>query len=233
MSERLQKFLARAGLASRRKAETYITEGRVKVNGQPAELGMKVSADDDVRVDGTPIAGQTETVTYMLNKPVGYVTTADDDRNRPTVMELVPRVAGLHPVGRLDMDSEGLLLLTTDGALTLELSHPRYGHEKRYRVWCREGTLGAAELGILERGVELDDGMAKALMAKVAKGGCEIVIGDGRKRQVRRMLAAVGAHVTRLLRVKVGGLELGDLPVGEYRTLGAADFKKLGYTRKA
>lgn len=230
MSERLQKYLARAGLASRRKAEVYISEGRVTVNGETATLGMKVSAADDVRVDGTPIAAQTETVTYMLNKPPGYVTTADDERGRLTVMELVPKVPGLHPVGRLDMDSEGLLLLTTDGGLTLELTHPRYGHEKRYRVWCREGTLGAAELGILERGIELDDGPAKALLAKVAEGGCEIVIGDGRKRQVRRMLAEVGKRVTRLVRVKLGGLALGDLPLGEYRKLSAADFKQLGYT---
>ena len=185
-------------------------------------------------MDGKRIVGQQsqDLVTYMLNKPAGYVTTLDDERNRKTVMELMPDVPGLHPVGRLDMESEGLLLLTTDGDLTQQLTHPKFGHEKTYRVWTDKGTLGAAELGILERGVELDDGKARAVVAKLADGGCELVLGEGRKRQVRRMLAAVGYRVKRLVRTKVGRLELGGLSSGQHRELEADDLELLGYTRK-
>lgn len=234
LKERLQKFLARAGVASRRKSEGLISEGRVFVNGKRAELGSSVSREDEVSVDGTKIVGQRkgDLVTYMLNKPAGYVTTLDDEKKRKTVMELVPDIPGLHPVGRLDMESEGLLLLSTDGELTQQMTHPKFGHEKTYRVWTDKGTLGAPALGILERGVELDDGKAKAIVAKLADGGCELVLGEGRKRQVRRMLAAVGYRVKRLVRTKVGRLELGGLPPGQYRELEADDFELLGYTRK-
>lgn len=233
MSERLQKFLARAGVASRRKAEDLITAGRVSVNGRRAELGMKVGEEDEVAVDGANVTKPLSTVTYLLNKPAGYVSTVSDEQGRPTVMDLVPAVAGLHPVGRLDLESEGMLLLTNDGDLTLELTHPRYEHEKEYRVWCRQGTLNAGALAILEQGVELDDGVARVVVAKTAEGGCRVVLGEGRNRQVRRMLAAVGYSVTRLVRVRIGKLELGDLKVGGYRKLSAADFKKLGYTRSS
>ena len=232
--ERLQKFLARAGVASRRKSEDLITQGRVRVNGVVAELGSSVTTGDEVKVDGTEVQGQQkgDLITYMLNKPAGYVTTLDDEKGRKTVMELLPDVPGLHPVGRLDMESEGLLLLTTDGELTQQLTHPKFGHEKTYRVWTDKGTLGAAELGILERGVELEDGKARAIVAKLADGGCELVLGEGRKRQVRRMVAAVGYRVTRLVRTKVGGLELNGLTSGQHRELDADDFAALGYTRK-
>lgn len=232
MSERLQKFLARAGVASRRKAEDLITAGRVSVNGRAAELGMKVGDDDVVAVDGESVSKPATTVTYLLNKPADYLSTVTDDRGRPTVMDLVPAVAGLHPVGRLDLESEGMLLLTNDGDLTLELTHPRYEHEKEYRVWCRQGTLNAGALATLEQGVRLEDGLAKVVVAKTAEGGCRVVLGEGRNRQVRRMLAAVGYSVTRLVRTRIGGLELGDLKTGGYRKLSAADYKKLGYTRR-
>jgi 23S rRNA pseudouridine2605 synthase len=227
MPERLQKFLARAGIASRRKAEDLIISKRVTVNGTIAVLGSKVQTGDDVRLDGKRVEKMAETITYMLNKPTGYVTTAEDELGRKTVLELLPNTPGLHPVGRLDLDSEGLLLLTTDGDLTLRLTHPRFEHEKEYRVWCKEGELGAAELGILEKGLELDDGPAKALVAKRAEGGCKLVLGEGRNRQVRRMLAKVGYSVTRLVRTRIARLELGDLPSGHYRELSEQELKLL------
>jgi 23S rRNA pseudouridine2605 synthase len=225
--ERLQKFMARAGIASRRKAEELITAGRVKVNGQTAILGSKVEEGDEVLLDGKRVEKMSETVVYMLNKPAGHVTTADDELGRPTVLELVPSIAGLHPVGRLDMDSEGLLLLTNDGDLTLRLTHPRFEHEKEYQVWCKEGQPESGALSVLERGLELDDGMARAVVAKLSEGGCKIVLTDGRKRQVKRMLAAVGYTVTRLVRIRVARLELGTLAVGQCRVLTKDELKLL------
>ncbi|MGL4609467.1 MAG: pseudouridine synthase [Trueperaceae bacterium] len=225
--ERLQKYLARAGIASRRKAEELIISGRVTVNGQRAILGSKANDMDEVRVDGKKVEKMANTVTYMLNKPTGVVTTAEDERGRKTVLELLPNVPGLHPVGRLDMDSEGLLLLTTDGDLTLRLTHPRYEHEKEYRVWCKEGEVQAGELSLLEKGLELDDGPARAVVAKRAEDGCKLVIAEGRNRQVRRMLAKVGYNVTRLVRTRVARLELGELPSGQYRQLSPHELKLL------
>jgi 23S rRNA pseudouridine2605 synthase len=225
--ERLQKYLARAGVASRRKAEELIVSKRVTVNGQIAELGSKVQEGDDVRLDGKRVEKMAETITYMFNKPAGYVTTADDEMRRKTVLELLPNTPGLHPVGRLDMDSEGLLLLTTDGDLTLRLTHPRFEHEKEYRVTCKEGEVQAGELSILERGLELDDGKAKAIVAKRTPDGCILVLGEGRNRQVRRMLAKVGYNVTKLVRTRIARLELGDLPSGQYRELTADELKLL------
>ncbi|GAA5514663.1 ribosomal large subunit pseudouridine synthase B [Deinococcus carri] len=225
--ERLQKRLARAGVASRRAAEDLITAGRVTVNGEVAALGRTVSPTDEVRVDGNLIeTAGLESVTFLLYKPAGYVTTARDEYGRRNVLDAMPPVPGLHPVGRLDKDSEGLLLLTTDGQLTLTLTHPRYGHEKAYRAWT-EGDPGAAELRALEEGVELDDGPAQALSARPAPGGALVILGEGRNRQVRRMLEAVGYPVTRLLRYRVGGLWLGDLAPGEYRQLSPRDLHDL------
>lgn len=231
-AERLQKFLSRAGVASRRKAETLIEAGKVTVNERPAELGMKVSADDEVRVDDQIVTANHERVTFAFYKPAGVLSTVSDDRGRKTVMEFLPAIPGLHPVGRLDLDSEGLLLMTNDGELTNFLAHPRYGHEKEYRVWCVDGGLGAGELAVLEQGVNLEGKLAKAVVAKVAAGGCIIVLEEGRNRQVRQMLAAVGHRVTRLLRTRIGGLELGTLKPGQYRELEAEDFEKLGYKRR-
>lgn len=227
MSERLQKRLARAGVASRRAAETMITAGRVTVNGQPATLGQSVTDADDIRVDGRLIESDAvQKRTFALYKPRGYVTTAADEFGRKNVLDAMPPIPGLHPVGRLDRDSEGLLLLTTDGDLTLTLTHPRYGHEKAYRAWT-EGQPSADTLEALLDGVKLEDGLARAVSASPATGGAFVVLGEGRKRQVRRMLEAVGHPVTRLMRYRVGGLWLGDLDVGEYRELAARDLHDL------
>ena len=230
--ERLQKILAQAGVASRRKSEDLITAGKVTVNGEKAELGRRVSPEDEVRVSGELVGrkDKTEHVTYAFYKPVGVLSSASDDRGRKTVMEFLPDHPGLHPVGRLDLDSEGLLLLTTDGALTLQLTHPRYAHEKEYRVWCDKAVPGEV-LKRLERGVTLEDGPAKAIRAHRAEGGCVLVLGEGRNHQVRRMLAAFRLNVTRLKRTRVGGLRLEGLKSGEYRRLEAKDLARLGYTR--
>jgi len=228
--ERLQKVLARAGVASRRAAEALISAGRVVVSGRVASLGQRVRVGEPVLVDGRPVAQAAPPRTFALHKPAGIVTSAADERGRTTVLDLLPHVPGLHPVGRLDRDSEGLLLLTTDGALTLQLTHPRYGHSKTYQVWCRGGTPPAAALQRLRDGVELDDGPARAERVDAAPGGAVIVLGEGRKRQVRRMFAAIGAPVSRLLRTHVGALELGSLAVGTWRELGPADLRRLGYT---
>lgn len=219
VGERLQKVLARLGVASRRGVEELIRQGRVTVNGERAELGMRVGPGDKVLVDGKEVAGEARAVTLMLNKPTGVVTTARDERGRKTVMDLVPAIPGLHPVGRLDMESEGLLLLTTDGELTLRLSHPRYRHRKRYRIWCRQGTVPREALERLRLGVELEDGMARAVQADSRPEGCHLVLAEGRKRQVRRMLEVLGYDVTRLLRTSIGRLELGDLAAGAWREL--------------
>lgn len=230
MSERLHKRLARAGIASRRAAETLIQEGRVTVNGEVATLGRTVTEADDVRVDGALVELEAgPKVTYMLYKPRGYVTTARDEYGRRNVLDAMPVVPGLHPVGRLDRDSEGLLLLTTDGDLTLTLTHPRYGHEKAYRAWT-EGAHEPTqeELDTLVDGsLALEDGPAQALQARPARDGAFVVLGEGRNRQVRRMLEALGHPVTRLLRYRVGGLWLGNMEVGEYRQLESRDLRDL------
>lgn len=227
--ERLQKVLARAGVASRRKAEALILAGRVTVNGKVASLGDKVTPGDEVRLDGQRLE-QTKPVTYAYYKPVGVICSVYDERGRKTVLADLPRQPGLHPVGRLDKDSEGLLLVTNDGALTERLTHPRFGHEKEYRVWCAEGTLSARALHRLRQGVMLDDGLAVALRARAAPGGCLVVLGEGRKRQLRRMLAAVGYRVLRLKRVRIGSLTLKGLAPGQYRKLSEHELRRLGYT---
>ncbi len=229
--ERLQKVLAQAGVASRRKSEDLITAGEVTVNGQRAELGMRVSPSDEVRVSGELVGRKKakDNVTYAFYKPAGVLSSVSDDRGRKTVMDFLPGAPGLHPVGRLDLESEGLLLLTTDGDLTLQLTHPRYEHEKEYRVWC-DKLVPSEVLRRLEGGVALEDGPAKAIRAHRAEGGCVLVLGEGRNHQVRRMLAAFRLRVTRLKRTRIGGLRLEGLKSGEYRLLEAKDLARLGYT---
>lgn len=216
---RLQAFLARAGAGSRRQAEALIRQGRVRVNGQVAQLGMKVGPGDVVEVDGKRVEPPKERVVLALHKPQGYTTTRRDPHAAHTVYELLPEIPGLHPIGRLDRDSEGLLLFTNDGHLTLRLTHPRYGVRKVYRVWTEGGTLPKAICQRLLRGVMLEDGPARALACRPAPGGALLTLGEGRKREVRRMLLAVGYPVRRLLRVQVGPIHLGNLPPGRWRPL--------------
>ena len=224
--ERLQKLLSRAGIASRRGAEALIKAGRVTVNGKRAELGSSASDADDVRVDGQPLEQNLAHVTFALHKPRGVVTTANDEFGRTNVLELVPDVRGLHPVGRLDRDSEGLLILTTDGNLTLQLTHPRFEHEKEYRVWT-DAQPTKADMDQLRRGVLLEDGLARAETVTNVDGGAVIVLLEGRNRQVRRMFEALGLRVERLQRRRIGALQLADLQLREWRELTSRELEKL------
>ena len=218
--DRLQKVLARAGLASRRVCEDLIAEGRVTVNGEVAELGRRVDpAVDVIEVDGGLVPVAPGLVYYLLNKPVGVVTTAADTHGRPTVVELVPEAPRVFPVGRLDADTEGLLLLTNDGELTHRLTHPSFGVEKEYLA-AVEGDPPPAALRRLREGVELEDGMTSpAKVARLDAGLLRIVIHEGRNRQVRRMCEAVGHPVTRLVRSRIGTLADRKLRPGEWREL--------------
>ena len=226
--ERLNRYLARRGVASRRAADELIAAGRVTVNGATGHLGTQVSpARDRVRVDDVAVEAVALT-TLMLNKPPGVVTTRSDPGRRPTVMQLVAEVPGLVPVGRLDADSRGLLLLTNDGELAHRVAHPRYGIRKRYRVRLTTAASDA-ELRRLLDGVELEDGPARALSVRAAAGPLELelVMGEGRKREIRRMLAAVGLDVADLTRLAVGPITLGRLAQGTSRPLTAAELHRL------
>ncbi len=226
---RLQKYLALAGAApSRRKAEELIRSGQVTVNGRAAVLGMRVGPGDEVRVGGRLVRAPERRIVIALHKPPGYETTRKSRSGAPTVFELLPDIPGLHPVGRLDRDSEGLLLFTNDGALTQHLTHPRYGVKKVYRVWSRKGTPPPDLLRKLERGVVLKSGeRAQAAKARPKEGGAVITMTEGKKREVRYMMAAIGYPVTRLLRVKMGPIRLGGQKPGSWRELGEAELKAL------
>ena len=226
--ERLQKVLARVGLGSRRVCEDLIAEERVKVNGEIAELGRRVDPERDlVEVDGAPIGIRPGLVHYLLNKPAGVVTTASDPQGRPTVMGLVPAEPRVFPVGRLDMDTEGLLLLTNDGELANRIAHPSHGVEKEYLAEVR-GTPSRAALRQLREGVELDDGpTAPATAALVDASLVKLTIHEGRNRQVRRMLEAVGHPVTRLIRVRIGPISDRRLAPGAWRELSGDELRAL------
>ena len=226
---RLQKYLVLAGAApSRRKAEELIRGGRVTVNGAVARLGARVHPGDEVRVGGRKAELPERRVVLALHKPKGYETTRTSRSGAPTVYELLPELPGLHPVGRLDRDSEGLLLFTNDGALTQRLTHPRYGVKKVYRVWSRKGTPPSDLLRKLERGVTLKSGVrVQALKARPKEGGAVITLTEGKKREVRYMMAAIGYPVERLVRVKMGPIRLGGQKPGTWRELGAAELKAL------
>jgi 23S rRNA pseudouridine2605 synthase len=224
--ERLQKILARAGIASRRHAEELIDVGHVTVNGRVAKLGDSALPTDEVRVGGKLVSRPGQHLTFALYKPRGVVTTAIDEFGRKNVLDILPRVPGLHPVGRLDRNSEGLLILTTDGDLTLELTHPRFEHEKEYRVWTKPEPT-SADLELIWKGVQLEDGFARPKALRSLPGGALIVLTEGKKHQVRRMFEAVGLEVTRLQRRRIGGLELEELRPGEYRELGPGELERL------
>jgi 23S rRNA pseudouridine2605 synthase len=218
--ERLQKVLGRAGFGSRRAAEELIEAGRVTINDRVAVLGARVDlVNDRVAVDGIPVGVRPDLVHYLLNKPAGVVTTASDPQGRPTVVELVPTEPRVFPVGRLDADSEGLLLLTNDGDLTHRLTHPSFGVDKEYLVEV-DSEPSKADLARLRDGVELDDGRtAPAKVARLGERLLRITIHEGRNRQVRRMCEAVGHPVVRLVRTRIGPLTDRSLKPGEWRAL--------------
>jgi 23S rRNA pseudouridine2605 synthase len=226
--ERLQKVLARTGIGSRRVCDELIAEGRVTVNGEVAELGRRVDAAHDlIEIDGAPISVAEGLVHYLLNKPRGVVTTASDPQGRPTVVSLVPAEPRVFPVGRLDIDTEGLLLLTNNGELAHRLTHPSFGGEKEYVAEVR-GRPSPAVLRTLRTGVDLDDGRtAPAKVSLVSPTVLRVTIHEGRNRQVRRMCEAVGHPVVRLVRVRIGPVTDRRLPPGEWRPLTAKELRGL------
>lgn len=227
--QRLQKLIAGAGICSRREAEKLISAGRVTVDGKVVrELGTKADSNHKIQVDGKILHFDAEKIYLLLNKPCGYVSTVRDECGRKTVIDLLGDFAErVYPVGRLDLNSEGLLLLTNDGDLTNALIHPRYEVSKTYRVKF-SGELTEAKLNLLCTGIELDDGLtAPAEVCLLGENLIEITIHEGRNRQVRRMLAAVGCEVKRLRRIKFAGLTLDGLPVGKFRKLTADEVASL------
>ena len=223
---RLNAYLARAGVSSRRGADELIKAGRVRVNGAPGQLNTFVAAGDHVEVDGREVAQQA--LAYLLlHKPAGTVTTARDPQGRPTVVQLVPHDPRVVPVGRLDADTTGALLLTNDGALAHRLAHPRYGVEKTYEAKV-EGDPDEDALRRLGEGVELEDGRtAPAKVRRLGPGRVELILHEGRKHQVKRMLAAVGHPVVHLHRSAYAGLTLEGLESGAWRELEPEELERL------
>jgi 23S rRNA pseudouridine2605 synthase len=223
---RLNAYLARAGVASRRKADELIKAGRVTVNGEPGQLNTFVESRDVVEVDGERVAKQ-ELTYYLLHKPAETVTTASDPQGRPTVVQLVPAAPRVVPVGRLDADTTGALLLTNDGELAHRLAHPRYGVEKTYVVELARAPSDA-QIEQLARGVDHEDGpTAPARARRVTKTVVELTIHEGRNRQVKRMFEALGHRVVRLHRSVYAGLSADELEPGAFRDLTAAELDSL------
>ena len=225
---RLARYLAHAGVASRRAAEGLIAEGRVRVGGDVVtDPARAVDDASGVEFDGQPVAPEPREV-WLVNKPAGVVSTAEDTHGRPIVTELVESERRLYPVGRLDAMTTGLILLTNDGELANRLTHPRYGVERVYRARVAPAPVPEPALGRLRGGVELDDGRTSpAKVRQVEPGVLELTLGEGRKRQVRRMCEAVGHPVEELERVAFGPLRLGDLAAGEGRLLTPAEVERL------
>ena len=226
--ERLQKILAQAGLGSRRTCEDLIAEGRVQVNGEVATLGTRADPEiDAIEVDGARIGVKQGLVHYLLNKPTGVVTTASDPQGRPTVVEIVPPEPRVYPVGRLDADTEGLLILTNDGELAHRLTHPSFGVDKEYLADV-EGRPSRGAVRRLREGVTLDDGpTAPAKVSLVGDHTLRITIHEGRNRQVRRMCDAVGHPVRRLVRVRIGSLSDRRLAPGKWREVTQTELRAL------
>ncbi|HEX4806934.1 MAG TPA: pseudouridine synthase [Conexibacter sp.] len=226
---RLAKYLAHAGVASRRAAERLIADGRVTVAGAVVTDPARDVADGDaVAFDGEPVAGAEPRVAYLLHKPAGVVSTAHDPHGRRTVVDLVPGERRLYPVGRLDADSTGLILLTNDGELANRLTHPRYEVPKTYRATLAGPALTDRALRALREGVELEDGRtAPARVRRLTPHQLELTIHEGRNRQVRRMCEAIGRPVRQLVRIRFGSLELGDLRPGRARRLTPAELRTL------
>ena len=232
MQERLQKILSARGIASRRKAEEMIRQGRVTVNGMIASLGDSADPQiDEILLDGNKLPSRQGYVYILLNKPRGYVTTLSDEKGRANAAQLVADCGvRVYPVGRLDMDSEGLLLFTNDGELTNMLTHPKHEVEKTYEVWTTGYTDGAQErlkMPITLDGYTIQPPKVKLLKARDDQAHLLVTIHEGRNRQVRRMCDAVGMHVTRLRRIREGNLHLGDLPKGKWRYLTPSEVEGL------
>lgn len=229
---RLQKVLARAGIGSRRVCDEMVQHGRVAVNGEIAEPGRRVDPEHDrITLDGVPVPAREGLVYYLLNKPVGVITTADDPQGRATVVDLVPREPRVVPSGRLDADTEGLLLLTNDGDLVFGLTHPRHGVDKHYLAEV-EGSPSADAVRRLREGVDLDGQLTAPARAHVVdargdRAAVEIVVHEGRNRQIRRMCEAVGHPVVRLVRTRIGPLADPSLAPGEWRELDPSEVRAL------
>jgi len=229
---RIQKAIANAGLMSRRAAENAMLEGRVLLNGQPVVLGDRVDPSSDIlTLDGVPIPVSEELETYLLNKPAGVISTARDPQGRKTVIDLVDSDKRLYPIGRLDADSEGLILISNDGELTNRITHPSFGVTKRYLAEV-DGTMTKSTVRQLTIGVDLDDGPAQAESANLVESRpdrslVELIMMEGRNREVRRMLEAVGHPVTRLVRTAIGGLTDSELKPGVSRRLTAIDIQRI------
>ncbi len=236
MDERLQKILSRAGYGSRRSCEELILAGRVRVNGQVAELGSKANLEkDSISLDGKPISAPEELVYIALHKPRNVLSTTDAPDPRPTVLDLVPVASQVYPVGRLDFESEGLILLTNDGDLANRLTHPRYGHQKEYRVLLARQP-DAEQLEAFRHGVVLEDGHrtapAEVRVEKLFGKGAwiNVVLREGRKRQIRETCIRLGLPVVRIIRVRIGSLNLGSLKPREWRNLTLAEVQSLKET---
>jgi len=224
---RLAKYLAHSGVASRRKAEVIIDAGRVRVGGQiVTDPATNVEIGDDIRVDGHAVVPEGHEV-WVVNKPLDVISTADEPGKRIAVVDLVDSTARLYPVGRLDADSTGIILLSNDGELANVLTHPRYGVQKTYRVTVKH-RISDAELRELQKGVRLDDGMtAPADVQRIGERSFDITIREGRNRQIRRMAEAVGNEVSELQRISIGHLRLGKLGVGRSRLLDEQEVARL------
>lgn len=218
--ERLNKFIASCGVCSRRKADELIQDGRIKVNGEVVkDLGVKVSLEDKIELDGKTISKEEKKVYLMLNKPVGYVTTASDEKGRKNVLDLILEDVRVYPIGRLDMYTEGLLLLTNDGDFANKLMHPKFEIDKRYVV-TTDTKVTRQMLETLRNGVNIGDYVTReAKVEKIDEENISITIHEGKNRQVRRMCDAVGIKVLKLKRTNYGPLSLGELPVAKYRHL--------------
>lgn len=235
-AERLQKLIAAAGLCSRRRSEELLRAGRVRVNGSIAGLGDRADpVRDRISVDGRPLQPSAPTLTLLVNKPAGLLCTCHDPQGRGTVFDLLPaelaRGQGLHPVGRLDADSRGALLLSNDGQLTLQLTHPRFGHHKTYRIWVA-GRPAAASLERWRAGVALDGQPSRPVTIRCLdhRNGAsqlELVMREGRNRQIRRTAELLGHPVLDLQRIAIGRLRLGDLPEGRWQQLQRQEWERL------